>query len=275
MAINLPMDKIVKEFESRIEQKKLAENYGVSQATISQRLTAYYQEKGIPKPKFPKKSTKKPLPIEEIVKQREAGRQLIDIAGDYGVSATTISKRLAEYYNSEDKGNENAEAEIEETLPINKVVEQFESGTKVEKLACDYNVSAATINRELNKYYAERGIERPKVLKSAESAGLDISEIIKQYEDGESVQDIADGQESYPTKVRRYINRYYASKNMKTPKILTEDKYVVDYLKKGLSIEDIIKVAKSLNIIIPPKIIESALQQVHKNNTEPDTLDVI
>ena len=99
--IELPIEEIVKKWEQGVTQKELSKEYGVSEALIGRRISEYYEkeEKGKPKKRIE-------LPIEEIVKKWEQGTTQEKLSKEYGVSGFTISKRISEYYEKEEKKKE-------------------------------------------------------------------------------------------------------------------------------------------------------------------------
>ena len=91
--IELPIEEIVKKWEQGVTQKELSKEYGVSRVTINKRISEYYEkeEKGKPKQRIE-------LPIEEIVKKWERGITQKELSKRYGVSKSTINKRISKYY---------------------------------------------------------------------------------------------------------------------------------------------------------------------------------
>ena len=91
--IELPIEEIVKKWEQGVTQKELSKEYGVSEALIGRRISEYYEKEEKEKPK-----QRIELPIEEIVKKWERGITQKELSKRYGVSKSTISKRISKYY---------------------------------------------------------------------------------------------------------------------------------------------------------------------------------
>ena len=87
--INLPMEEIISEYESGMNAYQLADKYGVTSSTIRSRL----RENGV-KIRPPRNVKRIDLPMEEIISEYQSGMTLTQLAEKYGVSITTIYKRL-------------------------------------------------------------------------------------------------------------------------------------------------------------------------------------
>lgn len=96
--IELPVREIVKEWEEGKTQKELGEKYGVSQTTIRIRIVEYYGKFGKKElERRPASKLKVELPIEEIIKGYEEGNTYKELAEKYGVTESTISRRIDQY----------------------------------------------------------------------------------------------------------------------------------------------------------------------------------
>ena len=149
------------------------------------------------------------LPIEEIVKKWEQGVTQKELSKEYGVSRVTINKRISEYYEKEEKGKPKQRIE----LPIEEIVKKWERGITQKELSKRYGVSKSTINKRISKYY-----QKKKRKKNEE----------------------------------------------KKAKILRNSSIIVEYLRKGLTIEQIESIASKQNIIVPQEVKEKAIQKIEQ-----------
>ena len=161
------------------------------------------------------------LPIDEIVEKWKQGSTIKELAKEYGVSQTTINKRISEYYENIGKSKPKRKTKIE--LPIDEIVEKWEKGVTQRELTKEYGVSYRTIQSRISQYYDKN-------------------------EDNEKIK-----------------------KDEKKLKVMKSSSIIAEYLKKGLTIEQIESIALKQNIIIPQKVIEKAIQrneQLEKNKEE-------
>ena len=93
--INLPMEEIICEYQSGMTTYQLADKYGVTSSTIRSRL----RENGV-KIRPPRNMKRVDLPMEEIISEYGAGMTLIQLGEKYGVSHSTIHRRLREKKNA-------------------------------------------------------------------------------------------------------------------------------------------------------------------------------
>ena len=149
------------------------------------------------------------LPIEEIVKKWEQGVTQKELSKEYGVSEALIGRRISEYYEKEEK--EKPKQRIE--LPIEEIVKKWERGITQKELSKRYGVSKSTINKRISKYY-----QKKKRKKNEE----------------------------------------------KKAKILRNSSIIVEYLRKGLTIEQIESIASKQNIIVPQEVKEKAIQKIEQ-----------
>ena len=120
-------------------------------------------------------------------------------------------------------------------LPINEIIEKYESGVSQGQLAKEYNVSQSVICLRISEYYYETGKEKPERKKSGKKG-----------------------------------TNTYTKDEGKKPKELRSTTIIIDYLKKGLSIEDIIETAAKRNVVIPQKLIDDALNKANIKNVTAD-----
>ena len=149
------------------------------------------------------------LPIEEIVKKWEQGVTQKELSKEYGVSEALIGRRISEYYEKEEKGKPKKRIE----LPIEEIVKKWERGITQKELSKRYGVSKSTINKRISKYY-----QKKKRKKNEE----------------------------------------------KKAKILRNSSIIVEYLRKGLTIEQIESIASKQNIIVPQEVKEKAIQKIEQ-----------
>ena len=71
------------------------------------------------------------LPIEEIVKKWEQGVTQKELSKEYGVSDVTISKRISEYYEKEEKKKTKQRIELQ----IKEIVKKWEQGNTQKELS--------------------------------------------------------------------------------------------------------------------------------------------
>ena len=159
----LPVEEIVKKYEAGISQAQLAKEYNVSDFAIRMRIAQYYQETGRERPEI--SSTKKEVPIEEIVIKYESGMLQSQLAEEYNVSNTIINTRIAEYYQITGRKRP-PKACHRKKLPMEEIIKKYESGVSQGQLAKEYNVSQSVICLRISEYYYETGKEILESIKS-------------------------------------------------------------------------------------------------------------
>ena len=227
-----------------------------------------------------KKNIKIELPIDEIVKKWKQGATQKELAKEYGVARTTIDKRISEYYKREGKQRPKKELNPKIELPIEKIVEKWKQGATQKELAKEYGVSTQTINNRISEYYEKEGKQKTKPKrKSKLKIELPIDEIVEKWEQGNTLIELTkEYGVSYRT-IQSRISQYYdknednekIKKDEKKLKVMKSSSIIAEYLKKGLTIEQIESIALKQNIIIPQKVIEKAIQrneQLEKNKEE-------
>lgn len=157
------------------------------------------------------------LPIDEIVEKWKQGSTIKELAKEYGVSQTTINKRISEYYEKIGKPKPKRKTKIE--LPIDEVVEKWKQGATQSELEKEYGVSISTINTRISEYNEKKEIE---------------------------------------TKLSKHKN---VENNGEKLRIVKSSSIIAEYLRKGLTIQQIESIALKRNIIIPQKVIEKAIQK--------------
>ena len=107
------------------------------------------------------------LPIEKIVEKFENGVHVKDIADEYTVSERTIYNRIDEYYEKDKKIKVLRKRVYQKNkLPIEDIVEKYESGMSIIDISKEYGVGYELIVNRLKDYYKEQGKKMPKILKS-------------------------------------------------------------------------------------------------------------
>ena len=281
--IELPIDEIVEKWEQGTTQQELAKEYRLSIRTINRRISEYYEKEGKQKPK-PKRKIE--IPIDEIVKKWEQGVIEKELAKEYGVSQATINNRISEYYKREGKQRPKKELNPKIELPIEEIVEKWKQGTIQQELAKEYGVSKTTITKRIAEYYEKKGNKKTKPkIKSKQKIELSIDEIVKKWEEGSTQTELAKEYGISLTTISSRISEYNREKEIKTKllnyesaenngkklKIMRSSSIIAEYLRKGLTIEQIKNIALERNIIIPQKVIEKAIQrneQLEKNKVE-------
>lgn len=288
--VELPINEIIEKYESGVSQIQLAKEYNVSNNIIFKRISEYYRTTGKEKPR--RVYAKKELPVEEIVKKYEAGISQAQLAKKYNVSDFAIRMRIAQYY--QETGRERPEiSSTKKEVPIEEIVIKYESGMLQSQLAEEYNVSNTIINTRIAEYYQRTGRKRPP--KVCHRKKLPMEEIIKKYETGVSQVQLAEEYNVSQSVICLRISEYYyetgkekperkksetketnsyTQEEGKKPKELRSTTIIIDYLKKGLSIEDIIEAASKRNIVIPQKLIDDALNKANIKNITDDNEEI-
>ena len=253
--IELQIKEIVKRWEQGTTQKKLSKEYGVSRVTISKRISEYYEKEKKEKPK-----QRIELQIEEIVKKWEQGITQEKLSKEYGVSEYIIRKRISEYYEKEEK--EKPKQKIE--LPIEEIVKKWEQGVTQKELSKEYGVSEALIGRRISEYYEKEEKGKPK-----QRIELPIEEIVKKWERGITQKELSKRYGVSKSTISKRISKYYQKKKRKKneekkAKILRNSSIIVEYLRKGLTIEQIESIASKQNIIVPQEVKEKAIQKIEQ-----------
>ena len=232
--IELPVEKIVKEWQAGATYDDLAKAYGVSVTTISDRIR---RETGMTHPKrtikIPYKS-KIQLPIEEIIKKWLQGESQKDLAAEYRVDPAIICKEIKKYY--EKRGLEKPKPKryrkkknYKKELPMLEIIKEYENGATYKALSEKYNASISTISKRIKQWYQENGKEMPVKKKKPQT------ELSK---------------EEPPKKT---------DENKKT-RILRSSTVILEHLKKGATLEQIKQIAEMNNVTIPDEIMEQAIK---------------
>lgn len=179
--INLPIDEIIKDYQSGMSPIELGEKYGVCADTIKTRL----KEAGVKKISALERNRLK-FPLEQVIKDYESGMTSTEVGKKYGYNAKTITTRLREagvqirkrgFGGINKAKKEKLYGKIE--LPL-KVIKEYESGMTLVELGKKYGCSWATIRARLTE--AEVLILRRKRWDGV----LPLEQITSEYESGMS-----------------------------------------------------------------------------------------
>lgn len=278
--IELPITEIVEKWKRGETLRKLGEEYGVSGQTIYLRIKEYYRETGKEEPMRKKTHLRINIPIKEIVEKRKNGVTLKNLAEEYNVSRGTIYLRIKEYY--EETGHKTSRRTQE--LPIKEIVDKWENGVTQKELAGKYGVSKGIISSRIKEYYVREGKQI-----SSRKRELPIEEIVTKWENGLTQKQIGEEYGVLPQSISHRIREYYKQTGKQKPerkikqvkKEIAVDEYyqddekfngkarvlrsfgvVVEYLKKGLTPEQIKEIAGRKNITIPEEIMQKAMAKV-------------
>lgn len=154
-------------------------------------------------------------------------------------------------------------------INIENYINKYERRTiTLKEIAKQEGVSAFTINRRINDYYKKKEKERPK-LQGIKGREIDIEKYIPDYESGKLKEtQIAEKLGVGIYIVSNRIEKYYANKGQKKPKIGVSIYVLEGLLKKGMTREQIREEAKKRNILIPDKYFDTAEKGLNKNGDE-------
>ena len=149
-------------------------------------------------------------------------------------------------------------------LPIEEIVKKWEQGVTQKELSKEYGVSDVTIRKRISEYYEKEEKEKPK-----KRIELPIEEIVKKWERGITQKELSKRYEVSKSTISKRISKYYQKKKRKKneekkTKILRNSSIIVEYLRKGLTIEQIESIASKQNIIVPQEVKEKAIQKIEQ-----------
>ena len=200
------------------------------------------------------------LPIEEIIKKYEAGSTTRKLGVEYGVSHGTISNRIIEHYK---KFGEDVPDHKTKELPMKDIIEQYESGIKIQDLADQYQVIYNTMTTKITKYYEDIGKMRVQGKKGRKKLDVPIEDIIDKYENGLSQDEIADEYKVSQVYIWKRINEYYTQTGGEKPikksgrkrKEIPIDEIVEQY-ENGISQVKLAQKYETSNLVISARINE-------------------
>ncbi len=152
-------------------------------------------------------------------------------------------------------------------LPIEEIVEKWEQGARYKELSKEYGVSERTVSIRISEYYAKEGKEKPKrQSKPKPRINLLIEEIVEKWEQGATYKELSKEYGVSRHLISERICEYYEKKrdNEKKFKVLKSSSVIVEYLRKGLTIEQIESIALKQHIIVPQKVIKKANQKIEQ-----------
>lgn len=328
----IPVEEIIAEYENGKKLKKIAKENNVAVNKLRSILIEKGGLKGkeIVQKEFNKKY-KTDLPISDIVKEYENGKDCKKIANDYGVSPATIHSRIFDYefLTGEKILRRKHETQYRDDVPEDMISAEYHEGkTTYDKLAKKYHISEWTIKSRVDKYdmrktvknnvanksnekimnlstiynYLRHGYDLEKIEKYVQSLGYSIDEedlkTARKIETGELIvaneQFIYEklrrlGHNSYERlckmaekegyiilkdiyyqtitnqeklrkskrKIKRKVKRKGDNDEIKNEKIMPLS-MIYDYLSYGYNLENIEKYAQSLGYTIDGKDIETA-----------------
>ena len=181
-----------------------------------------------------KKNIKIEIPIDEIVKKWEQGTIQTELAKEYGVSVTTINKRIAEYYEKIGK------PKLKIKLPINEIARKWEQGSAKTKLAKEYDVSLYIINSSISEYYQREEKKIPKKELNPKIE-LPIDEIAKKWEQGATQRGLAKEYGVSSCTINKRISEYYEKIEKTNPKIKLQIDKIGEKWKQGATQKELAK----------------------------------
>lgn len=163
----IPIEEIVLKYEQDISIEDIAKEYQTSISTINKRLNEYYERIGRRRPKQGHKKTKiAMISIKEVVLKYEHGTIMEELAREYQVSTSTISKMLVKHYEKNGKKRPIINGDSIKEIQIEKIILEYEKGTSFTDLAIKYGLGSSTISKRINDYYKEKGKKTPRILRS-------------------------------------------------------------------------------------------------------------
>ena len=128
----------------------------------------------------------------------------------------------------------------------------------------EYGVSELTISKRIAEYYKKERKEKPK--KEMKKIELPIEEIVEKWEKGAIQEELSKEYGVSSSTINKMISEHYEMKrnNERRFKVLKSSVVIVEYLRKGLTIEQIESIALKQHIIVPQKVIEKANQKIEQ-----------
>ena len=289
--LNINIEKYIKDYEEgKITKKEIANQENVCESTIKRRIDEYYSEKGIERPDFRKRiinSSK--IDITKHIDEYERGEITVkDIAKVENVSSSTIFKLLQEYYSNQGKNRPKF------NVPISVLRDFLKRGMSedaIREVALrrniiikdeDFELAKKTLNfvhlkdneyDENNEKNGNNEKEEKNADNSREVKHIDIEQYINDYENGKiTIKQISQIEGMSASGVYKNIKQYYQSQGKVPPKIGVSITILQDYLKKGMTREQIRDTAKNINVIITDKDFEMAEEILKQKNENEDQL---
>lgn len=204
-------------------EKKLRLHEGIVFRTVQQHATPKIREQHN-KNVIARQENKVNLHIdaEKIFKELESGKQLHKIVDEYGISYNIIVDRVKEYaemqgikeingLNLEDilKGeniNKGRPSKRKIDVPLEKIIEDWKSGKKIQEIADEYGVCANVIYQRLRDsgVNVKRGRKRSKTHVN----NVPIEVLVEEFANGKSYSQLAKKYEIPTSTVWHYIRKY-------------------------------------------------------------------
>lgn len=203
------------------------------------------------------------IDIEQYISDYEKRKiTATQIAALEGVSITTINNRIDEYYMERKKERPKFARSVSKTINIEKYISDYENGKiTVQEIAEREDLCISSTNAKINEYYLKRKKKRPRVRE--EKTKINIEQYISDYEKGIiMVDEIAKLEGISHSVANAQINKYYKRMGKKRPQIGAPIEVLAYYLKKGMTRDEIRKVAKKRNILIPDSFFENAEEKL-------------
>ena len=168
--INLPIDEVIKDYQSGMSLKEMSDWYGVSDTTIRTRL----KEAGVQILSLLERNNIN-LPMGEIIKGYQSGMSYNELGEKYGASAYIIKTQLKE------AGVQIISAKERNKLkfPLEQVIKDYQSGMTSTELGEKYGFCADTIRTQLK----EAGVQIISA-KERNKLKFPLEQVIKDYQSG-------------------------------------------------------------------------------------------
>lgn len=238
--LTLPLPKQIEkpeEFFTEQEEEiyQLREQYHLSESRIAHKykITTYAVHKALKK-------------FDEIDKEK---RPKAYVNPSILENIKLSKKELGKQKNKKDKKlNHSKKMEISEQEAVNAFLNHNYS-----------KFSATTVRNRLTEIYGENYA----IILRGDKKGEEAKKIAKLYENGNSVEEIAEAHKISICVVKDRVNHYYKSINSKKPKIMSK-KYFNDYINThdNINIENMIESFQKINIHIPEPYIEEYLKKI-------------
>ena len=161
--INLPIDEVIKDYQSGMSYNELGEKYGASAYIIKTQL----KEAGV-QIISAKERNKLKFPLEQVIKDYQSGMTSTELGKKYGYDAKTITTRLreagvqirkrgfggmnkAKKEKLYDKQKISVLKRNKKKYPLDKIKKDYESGMTSYELGKKYGCSYATILKRLRE----------------------------------------------------------------------------------------------------------------------------
>lgn len=97
---------------------------------------------------------------------------------------------------------------------------------------------------------------------------LPLEEIVEKWNNGATQTQLAKEYNVSCSTISKSITEYYNNGSINKNRILKGTGIVVDFLKRGLTVEQIIEIARKNKVIIPESVIKESIEEVQKITKE-------